>query len=183
MKNILKRFGIPAVIAASLLVMVGCLVSGTFVVIADLDDHCFTAAKHFYYYHVDLTAESEWNDHKDKIDFIDAVGFDFWITNSSSDSATFTVWLSGHTATIDTSSIQAIKDNATEVFGGLTVGAGDSVHVTYGESLGFVKNLTALKNLVKDGKFNYFGLSEGTFADDEVCWDSAKAVITVSAGN
>jgi hypothetical protein len=183
MKNILKRFGIPAVIAASLLVMVGCLVSGTFVVIADIDSHCFTSADKFYHYHIDLTTESEWNDHKDKIDFIDAVGFDFYMTNDDSSDVTFSVWIEPHSAPIRTS-VADVEANAKEVFTGLTLAAGaQDRHITYGESLGYIKNLTALKGVVKDGQFNYYGLAAGTYTDNQVCWDSAKAVITVSAGN
>ena len=181
MKNILKRFGIPAVIAASLMVMLGCLISGTFVVITHIDPFCFSSTAQFYYYHVDLTTESEWNDHKDKIDFIDAVGFDFWITNHSSSDVTYSVYVDPHGAAV-LSSPATVKTDATEVFGELVVAGNSSKHVTYAESLGYVKNLATLKTVVKTGAFNYYGLAEGISADS-ACVDSAKAVITVSAGN
>jgi hypothetical protein len=180
MKNILNRFGVTAVIAASLMVMIGCLVSGTFVVITDIDPFCFSSSDPFYHYHVDLTTESEWNDHKDKIDFIDAVGFDFWIENHSSSAVTFSVYVDPH-SDAELTSAATVKTGATKVFGDLIVAGNDSKHVTYGESLGLISNLTTLKAVVKEGKFRYYGLAEG-IAADSACVDSAKAIITVSAG-
>lgn len=168
-----------AVIAASLMVMIGCLLSGTFVIIKDIDPFCFSSSNQFYHYHVDLTSEPDWEDHKDKIDFIDAVGFDFWITNHSSSSVTYSVYIDPH-ADAQIGSAAAVKTGATKVFGDLTVAGNTSRHVTYGESLGLISNLTTLKSLVKEGQFRYYGLAEG-IAADSACVDSAKAVITVSA--
>lgn len=178
----MKRFGVAVIVAASLLVMAGCLISGTFVVIADVGDFCFTAANPLYDYHIDLTTESDWEDHKDKIDFIDAVGFDFWISSSASGDVTFSVYVEEHGAPIRTT-ITDVKNNATEVFGGFTIASGDDDrHVTYGESLGYIKNIDALRTVVKSGMFNYYGLAEGGSVDN-ACIDSAKVIVTVSAGN
>ncbi|MEE8576637.1 MAG: hypothetical protein V3T31_05225, partial [candidate division Zixibacteria bacterium] len=54
-------------LAAAILLVTGCLVSGTFVIV---EEFSFTGQTGFYFYEVDITSEPDWEDHKDDIDFI-----------------------------------------------------------------------------------------------------------------
>lgn len=151
----------------------GCLVSGTFVITEEFN---FTARTGFYHYSVDLTTKQAWKDHKDDIDFIDAVGFEFDIESSEASPTTFNAWVAPEGEIYD--SIDDITDSTTMVISDLTVNPG-TTHITYAQSLAHVTNLEALKALVKTGKFEYYGTSTNPLFQFDVI--DGKIIVTFSA--
>lgn len=170
----MKLLALAGLIAVSALIS-GCLVSGTFIIVEDFE---FTAQTGFYHYSVDLTDEPDWEDHKDDIDAIDAVGFEFTITSYSDATTTFNAWVTG--AGTNYGSVEEIAANATKIINDLTVPANDSLTITYVQSLGHITNLEALKALVKTGQFEYYGTSTNN-PDNVFDVTDGKVVVTLSA--
>ena len=165
------------------LLLSGCLVSGTFVIVEDVD-FSFTANTGFYWYPVDLTGNSVWEDHKDEIDFIDVLGMSFDIQNNSSQTCELNVWFVGATGPADMQNPPAsIPSNAVQVITALTVPGNSTRTVTYQESLGFISNIEAFKAIVKSGRFDYFGTSCGGTGDSLFVVTNGNIIITVSASN
>ena len=165
MKKYLKKSVLLGSLTLVGLVIAGCLVSGTFVIVKDVEFD-FTANSGFYWYPVDLRSNSDWEDHKDDIDDIDALGFEFKITNTSDVSSSFTVQFAAATGEADPSDEPtSIPGDAVTVISGLTVAAGATRTVTYAESLGMISNLAAFKRIVKSGRFDYYGTSSGGSGD------------------
>lgn len=180
MRTIYKKLGLAGLVLIGL-VVTGCLVSGTFVLVEDVEFD-FTADSGFYWYPVDLSGNSDWEDHKDDIDDIDAVGFEFVIENTSGVSSTFTVQFVAATGVASTLvEPTSIPDDAVTVISGLTVAAGATRTVTYAESLGMISNLAALKAIIKSGRFDYYGTSSGGSGDFPFEVTNGKIIVTVSA--
>ncbi len=154
------------------LVAAGCLVSGTFIIVEDFE---FTAQSGHYFYKVDITDEQDWEDHKDDIDQIDVVGVEFYISSTESGPVTFDAW-------IDTYGVDStvIPGNDKKIIDGFTVNPGLDQHITYAQSLTFLKNTELLKTLTKTGKFYYWGQSSGNDGSTFII-DSGRVIVTVSA--
>lgn len=160
------------------LVFVGCkdiILSGTFVFVETIIN--FTAQGGIYYDSIDITRDSDWDEHKDKIDFVDAVGVEFFITSTETGNVTFDAYIDDYVQFVVYPI--AIPITATQIIDSLVVEPG-STHVTYQQSLGFLTGLDRLKELAKLGQFNYFGESTGNDGTTFLI-DSAKIIVTVSA--
>ncbi len=158
------------------LLATGCLLSGTFVV--DQSFSFSTSGSGFYYYAVDVTGNSVWNDHHDDIDAIDLVGFELWLHNGGSENLTFNAYVDDADNSLCTS--QSCLDGnttKTQIIAGLTVAPGDR-HITYVESFNYLKNLDKLKALAKEGKLNMYGTAAGS---GTLTVDSGKIIVTFSA--
>jgi len=184
MKAIWKKMTPMALLTATLL-LVGCLVSGTFTIVIFVDDEELddNHPDGFYHYVVDLTDEEDWEDHKDDIENIDVVGFDLWVNNLRNTATTFNAWVDdlGDAQITNPALLDA---NATPILQDLTIAAGPDVvtHITYAASLGHLTNVATLKAFVKGGQFRFYGRSEGTpiiGTDYEV--DSVRVVVTFTA--
>lgn len=154
----------------------GCLVSGTFIIVEEID---FTAASGFYFYQVDITDDPDWEEHKDKIDFIDAVGVEFYITSTESIDVTFNVYIDDYSG--PASSPTEVPSTATKIIDNLVVSPGVT-KISYSESLGFLTGVDRLKALTKTGKFDYYGASSGNDGTTFVI-DSGKVIVTFSASS
>ncbi len=172
MRKLNSTFGIWGLAAIGILVA-GCLISGTFVIV---ESFSFTAQSGFYYYEIDLTNQSDWEDHKDQIDAIDAVGAEFFITSTESGNVTFNVFVDSYSGSANPS---AVPSSAKVILEDLDVAPG-TTHITYAQSLGYLKNLDALKALVKTGKFDYYATSSGNEGTSFKV-DSGKVIVTFSA--
>lgn len=168
---------IIALASILLLAMVfsGCkyLISGTFVIVKDID---FTAESGFYFYQVDITDEADWNDHKDDIDIIDAVGVEFHIISEETGDVTFNAYVDEYSGIGPAPT--SIPTTATKIIDGLVVPPGETT-ISYSESLKFLTGLDRLKKLVRSGKFDYFGESTGNIGTTFVI-DTGKVIITFS---
>ena len=164
---------VAATLAALMMVMAGCIVSGTFMIVKPFD---FTTGTGFYYYLVDITNEQDWKDHKDQIDDIDLVGFELWFNNPTASDVTFNCWIDDSNNSAKQNYLEIVQ--TTKILDGLTLPPGKS-HLTYGNSFQYIMNVPTLKTLVKSGMFHYYGTSDngqGTFTVD-----SGKVIVTFSA--
>jgi len=155
------------------LMLAGCLVSATFVIV---ETFSFSAQSGFYFYPVDITTDSDWQDHKDNIDFIDAAGAEFFITSNETQNVTFNVWIDDPAGV---SNPGAVPSTATKIISGFTVPPGVS-KITYAQSLGLITGLSRLKQLAKTGIFDLYATSTGNTGTSFVI-DSARIIVTVSA--
>ena len=171
LKNKLGWFGIVVIGC----VLTGCLLSGTFVI-----NHKFTLTDmgDFYFYQVDITNDQIWKDHSDKIDFIDAVGLELYITSTESAAVTFDAYVDDYSDVTFTPG--SVPDDATVIIQNMTVSPGKTF-ISYAKSLTLLKNLDVLKALAKTGKFDFYAETTGTAGTTFVI-DSARVVITLSAG-
>ncbi len=156
--------------------MLGCIVSGTFIVV---ESFTFTAFSGFYFYQVDVTSTSTWEDHSDDIDFIDAVGTEFYITSNETSDVVFNVYIDDYSG--PGASPTSVPGSATKVIDNLTVSPGTTM-ISYSESLGFITGIERLKELAKEGQFDYYATSTGNLGTTFVV-DSGKVIITFSASS
>jgi hypothetical protein len=169
MKQLKNRFGLFGLVLIGLMISGCLLISATFIVVASFS---FTTMDQHYHYSVDVTAESDWQDHKDQIDNIDAVGLEFYFNNTGASPATFNVYIDDYGVVGDSPGL-----TATRIINNYTAAPGKT-HVTYAQSLKFLEGLDRLKALAKEGKFEYYGVAS---VGDSLKVDSGKVVITVSA--
>ena len=159
------------------LVFVGCkdiLISGTFIIVKTFN---FTAQSGFYFYQVDITDDPDWDEHKEKIDFVDAVGVEFFITSTEAADVTFNAYIDRYSGLGPLP--DAIPTDATQIIEDFTVSPGVT-HITYKESLGFLRGLDSLKAYSKVGMFDYYGTSTGNDGNTFVIY-SGKVIVTFSA--
>ena len=174
MKNLKNKTGFLGVALVTVL-LVGCLISGTFVVSVMIKDIGFTGDG-LYHYAVNLTAEDVWEDHKDEIENIDVVGFEMWIRNNSPAATTFNVWVDD----IDDApltDLDSVEVYATIILEDLALAVGSN-YITYSQSLSHIKHFTALKALVETGEFHYYGHS---LVGADCLIDSVRVIVTLSA--
>ena len=172
MKNLItKRAYLAGLIAA--LLLVGCIVSATFVI---TETFTLSPMTGFYFHRVDITTDATWQDHKDQIDFIDAIGMEMYITSTEASTVTFNAYID----TLTTGAIPAaIPDSATQIINNLSIAPGKT-KITYAQSLSILTGLDRLKTLAKLGKFDFFATSSGTEGTTFTV-DSVTVVVTVSA--
>lgn len=177
MKYLKSTFGLLGLTLLSL-VLGGCLVSGTFIVVEVIE---FGTAAAFYKDAVDLTGNEEWEDHKDDIDRIDVVGFELWMTNPGG-SFTLDAYLDDPNDTAYTTPGE-VTANTTQVFGTFTVPASISSSqrvVSYSQSFQYLKNVEAIRRLIRSGAFDFYVLAPGNTG---ASLDSVRVVVTVSASS
>lgn len=175
MRKKLCKYILP-LLGLFILIAPGCydIVSGTFIVV---EKFVMTAETGFYYYPVDVTDDATWQKHKEDIDFIDAVGAEFYITNTTGSNVTFNAYVDDMTHP-DSADPVAIPTTATKIIDDFTVAPGVSV-IDYKTSLGIIVGLDRLKDLAKTGQLDYFGTSSANDGGNFII-DSAKVIITVS---
>ncbi len=167
------------------LFITGCLVSGTYPIVEGIEFN-FTQNTGYYWYPMDLSDNEDWEEHIDKLDNIEAVGFDFWIENTSDENCAFTVMLKGMGNSIADKNNPPAEITIAEftlVFDNLTVAANSTRHLTYAESLGMITDQAALKSILMSGRFDYIGIGCGGTEDDPFIVTEGKIVITVSASD
>ena len=155
----------------------GCwLVSGTWVIIYEVEEADIHATQHFYKFTVDLTKESIWEDHKDDIDDIEDITFTFKLANHGASAATGQVYVSSNSTLSDTS---AVKASATIILDGISVPGNDSLQVTMAHYYDLLQNFETLRDLVKTGVFTAYAVVPDTV---NVKFRDVVVMITISAG-
>lgn len=173
-----SKLGLFALALVALLIC-GCyIISGTWVIVEPFE---FTSASGFYFYQIDITGEKDWIDHKDDINNIDLVGFEMFIINNESSDVTFNAYIDDADSTLCTDAT-CFNANTTKtlIIDNLTLPAGDTTHVTYGQSFKYLRHVDRLKALTKEGRFNYYGTASAGASLNFVI-DSAVVIITFSA--
>jgi hypothetical protein len=165
---------IGSVLAAIALLAGGCIFSGTFIITEPIE---FSAHDDFYFYQIDLTDNAAWKKHGNKIDKIDAVGVELYITNENN--STFNAYVDSYSG--PSSNPTAVPGDAITVIDSLALPAGPSV-ITYKESLKIITGLDELKTLVKKGMFDFYATSSSLVGTEFVI-DSGKVIVTFSAND
>jgi hypothetical protein len=137
----------------------GCwfLLSGTWVVVfAVADEEIDNTHPGLNVFHVDLTEEDAWEDHKDNLDNIEDVAMTFRFVNTSLENeATGRIYVSSDNSLTDTTEIKA---TATLILDGLTVPINDSLEVDLAFYYDVFQNFEALRDLVKTGAFTGYAI-------------------------
>ena len=163
--------GIVALLAA------GCIVSGQFTIVINVDDEIAYVDEVLNSEEIDLTDDDTWEEHKDEIQNIIDVKFELTIQNSTSSSVTGEVYVSATEYT----TAQGVQDNATLVISDVVIGPNATRTISFTESAKYIRNLKTLLDLVKEGHFFVYGLA----ADPPfviTIQSGARLLVTFSAG-
>jgi hypothetical protein len=175
MNKIMKKLGVLGLISIVLLVS-GCILAATFIVDEII---FFTPKSTFYFEQVDLTDDETWEDHEDEIDFVDAVGVEFYITSTAPGSITFDAYIDDHSGLGSDPSV--VPAGAIQIIDGFTIDPGIG-GMSYIESLSEIMELDTLKHYGKLGMFDLYITTSGNVGTTFVI-DSARVVITLSASS
>ncbi|MDF1546151.1 MAG: hypothetical protein P1R58_13750 [bacterium] len=170
-----QNFILICTIAAAMLLLAGCIFSGTFTISKSFS---FKIADDIVSKPLDLTTESDWKEHQEEIDQIDGIGFDVWITNTSLVEGKFNIWIDRPTLPTY-NKITEVEKNATLILDGFIMTGTKDIHLTYGNSFKYLRNLDSLKTIIRTGQFDlYLAHSE---SPNEIRVDSGQVVITFTA--
>jgi len=177
-------FGILFSLLAVLLVF-GCssLITGTTVIDFKIGGGDVSVSGDVYYFRVDLTDETVWKDHKDKIRNIDNVGFELWLTDTVQIDSSYTLTGELYIAPWDSifySSIEDVQDSTTLVVQNLEVPSGSTTYIDWATSLTHVTNIDSLKYYAEQGAFTIYGITQE--APFKLRVDSATVIVTVTFG-
>jgi hypothetical protein len=182
------HIGLAAALAFAMLVG-GCIISGQFIVVIAGTNTIESTDPDVDPLFVDVTGEDIWQDHKDDIQSIVDVKFECeFVNNSGTDSAHGELWVSAEAIPIPVSA-QDVRDNATQVFGGLAMGPGETKAVKFSESGAYIMNLDTVLDLLEGGQFWVYGIVPAAdepysltvqgLGDEDYC----RFMITFAAGS
>ena len=165
------RLAIPAAVLA--LAAAGCvLVSGQFLLNFDLDDWTASTASTVTKADIDLTTESDYQDHKDDLKAIADIAVLGKITNNGSEAIGVEVWMTPSSTPAYTTA-DDVRTHATRLWGTLKVqpGASNAVTIDWDESAKLFS--TAGKTLLLDeakgdGQFTLYLIGDTTTYDIDV---------------
>lgn len=173
MSKILQKLGIMGTLLLAL-ALTGCIVSATFII----DDvFYFTLKGDFYFNQVDVTDDEDWEDHKDKIRLIDAVGFELFYTSYENGNVTIDAFVDHYSGF--GSDPASVPTSATQVIDDFVIPPGIA-KMSYMQSLGAIDNLDSLKVLAKAGQFDVYVTSTGTVGSTLLI-DSIRVIVTLTA--
>jgi len=167
------------------LFLAGCLVSGTFNVVKTIP---FSTQTGYYPYAVDITDEADWEKHKDKLDEVELIGFELWITNF--EPVEWKFWAYADNFNDECLSLSCFNESTTKfkIFDTLTVSAavvtgGSHKYVSYVESFKYLGNQEKLKKMLLTGQFNYYGFATGGTSGSGGIVDSVRLIVTFNASD
>ncbi len=179
-----------SLLTAIVFIVTGCILTGTVVVTAVLvptssgssltiTDADVTDSE----IEVDLDEDEDFEEYKDDIKNIDALGFYLDITNNNDTAVTFQIFLEADIdADWDQVSIQTVIDSASAlVFTGLTIPANTQVIVEWEESSAYIGDMVVAKPILQSGEFSVYPLAIPR-DDFNVTIDSLVAIITLTGG-
>ncbi|MGB5105232.1 MAG: hypothetical protein WBP29_01625 [Candidatus Zixiibacteriota bacterium] len=109
---------------------------------------------------VDLSTNSDWNDHKEDINGIDDLGFACRITNNTAAAASGQLYVSANDKDYTTEG--AIRNNAILVLDGIVVPAGGTRAIEWQESYDYLKNFDQVKEVIFGEQFHYYFIAAET---------------------
>ena len=174
---------LAATLALALIVS-GCIVSGQFIILIAGTDTITSTDDTLDYLAVDLTEDETWQDHQDKIQAIVDIKFECEFENNNDGAAADgELWISTELY----STVDQVRDNATIVFSGMNLAAGEVREVSFSESADYIENLDTVLDLLEGGQFYVYGIASNTEFDVTVrgagSEDYARFMITFSAGS
>jgi len=153
------------------------LLSGTWVIIFEVEDADIHPNTSFYQFTVDLAEEEVWEDHKDHIDDIADVSFTFKLANTGANTLTGRIYVSENDGLTDTT---AVKDSAIIILDGISVAPNDTLQMTLAHYYDLLQNFDTLKELVKSGTFTAYAIVPN--APNDMEFFDVVVVVTISAG-
>lgn len=156
----------------------GCLLSGTYVITFEVEDEIISTDDSINFAAVDLSDNDTWKDHEENIKYVDEIGFTFKVENRrTADSTTGQLYITDEP---NLTTAAQIRENATLIVDGISLGPGETRHILWNESFDYILNLDILKEQVESGTFHLYGICRETPFD--VRFYEIVAVITVTAG-
>jgi hypothetical protein len=175
---LLKRYSKQLLVAAGLLaVAAGCIISGQFTILINIDNQMYFIDDVLNPGEVDLTDNGTWEKHKDEIQNIVDVKFEMSIQNETSSEVTGQVYVS----TTEYTTVGDVQDNATLVLSGIVIGANDTRDIKFSESSQYITNLQTLLDLVEGGKFWVYGIAKDAPYTIRIL-GGTRLLVTFSAG-
>ncbi len=168
----------PMILGLAAIILAGCLITGTFVLVLDLPTITANSTGTFSSTEVDLTEEDVWEDHKDDVENITDVRFraDFTATGNTADG---TIYFSSNRLYQTPEAVRAASD-AFIVFTGFSVPAGQTRTMTFAESAQYRQGLTEALELIESGEFYVYALTpSGPF---ELQLTDVHVLVTFDAG-
>lgn len=172
MKTYLRYLPAAGLLLAVIMIS-GCLFTATFVI---HEPFKFTMQNDFYFEQVNLTDNATWEDHKDQIDFIDAVGMIMYITSAENGNVTFNAYADKYSG--PSSNPSSVPTTATKIINNLQVPPGKTT-ITYKKSLTIITGLEKFKDLVEKGQFDFFATSSSGLGSSFRV-DSGEVIVTFS---
>ena len=179
-----KKIFLSSTLIIIALFSVGCLVSGTFV-ISETFIFDFTTQDGFYTEAINLENNADWEEHEDKLDKVEIIGFELWITNN--EPVEWKYWANLDEYDVNCTTLSCANASSTKflIFDTLTIPAatstGSSKYISYAESFNYIKNLDKIRDMVFGGSFNYYGFATGGAGGNGGKVDSVRIIITVNA--
>lgn len=175
----MKRYILSGLIALLGIGIAGCLLTGQITIVEDIDVGV-TTSDDVNMYWLDLNANEDYEEHKDKIKSVDAISLVAWIYNNRSTPVFAEIWVDTDT-TYDYSNPDTVKAYATRIFISPEIPGDDSLLVDWNDSFQYMENVDYLENLVMDvGTFAVYGLASDIPFDIRII---GQVVITLTVGN
>lgn len=137
-----------------------CITTGNVMVVEYLDDLHAETGVTINSGDVDLSTNSDWNDHKADIVGIDDLGFACRITNNSGVAASGQLYVSANDKDYTTET--AIRANAILVLDGIVVPAGETVDIEWQDSYDYLENFDLVKEVIFGEQFHYYFIAAET---------------------
>jgi len=182
MKKLLNKIGLFGSVA--ILLIVACsFISGTWILTYRLvENDSLVWYDDFYYGSVDLNDEENWEDHVEHIKDINMIGLEIWGINNTGTNQEYNVYIDGAGSSLNGSSTRSeVEEDATLVIENLPLNTGGPQFISYGQSLGYVRNVDMIKDLLEAGEMKFFAYSNISDTTN-IHIDSLNIVITFTAG-
>ncbi|MEW5702403.1 MAG: hypothetical protein AB1792_09260 [Candidatus Zixiibacteriota bacterium] len=172
--GIIRLSALPAVLAV---IVTGCIVSGQFIIVLNIDNAIVSTHQALNSAYIDLTDNDTWKDHEEDIQNIVDVKFEATILNNLEDSAYGEVFFAAREYTTP----QEVRDSAFRVLSGILIPGNDSVQITFTESADYMPELSpGVLDLLETGTFYVYGIAETPFSI--TIRPGARLMVTFSAG-
>ncbi len=152
-KSTLVILGLALVMGAN------CVTTGNIVILQDINDFTAQTETNLNAINVNLTENSDWQDHRADINSIDDIGFACRIDNNGSSVAAGQLYVSKEK---QLTTVDAIKKNAVLVLDGISVDPGATREIKWGESHDFLKNFDATKDVIFSENFWVYFIAANT---------------------
>lgn len=150
-------------LAVTLIMGSSCITTGNVMVVEYIDDFDAQTETNLDYERVDLTTNSDWQEHRDDIAGIDDMGFACRITNNANSPATGQLYLYDPKNDNDSLlTISEVQQEAIKVLDGIVVPAGETREIEWQESYDYLENFDDAKNIIFSEKFQVYFIAANT---------------------
>lgn len=189
MRKIRLLKSLPA-LTVLLVLLAGCgFITGTFVLALKLvENEDLVWSGQYYYDAVDFADDDTWEEHGDKLQFIDMIGFELWATNRLDVEQTYDLYVAPLGSPLNGgSTLAAVVAGALPVLVDVPVPLlpeGEVGHpvqaITFGESFSYLTNADSLNTLAETGQFKLW-LVPSTADEGNLYVDTLTVIVTFTA--